>query len=96
MIPKTRLVLVDVWAPQCGPCKVMTPILESLHKEMDGKFKLVMINADEQDKPEVRNFLKENQIMAIPTVMIYKDGGLVRTIRGLMPKDTIKSALETA
>ncbi len=81
------IVVIDFWAEWCGPCRMLSPILEQLSNEMNNvQFK--KINVDEN--PMVASSLG---ITAIPTVMIYKNGQPVERIIGLLPKEQIKKIL---
>jgi len=82
-------VVVDFWAPWCGPCRLMTPIVEELAEEYDGKVKIGKLNTDES--PGVSG---EYGIISIPTVIIFKDGKPVDQVIGAVPKDTIAKKLE--
>lgn len=83
--------LVDFWAPWCGPCRVMGPIIEELAKEMGDKFKIGKINVDENSET-ARKF----GIMSIPAIKIFKGGQVVKEFVGVQSKDTLKEALEKA
>ena len=80
------IVLVDFWAEWCGPCKMVTPVLEELAAEFDAK--LLKINVD--DDPELA---KEFGITGIPAIMLYKNGSKMREVSGAKPKPALKKAL---
>ncbi|RMD52379.1 MAG: thioredoxin [Nitrospirae bacterium] len=84
------LVLVDFWAAWCGPCKIIGPVIEELAKEYDEKVKVVKVNTDEN--PDLASRYK---IMGIPTLMFIKDGNIVDTMVGAVPKNQIKSKLDS-
>jgi len=83
---KDNIVLVDFWAPWCGPCKALAPILEELDKEMGNKIKIAKINVD--NNPETAS---KYGIMSIPTLMIFKEGKMIAKISGLKSKDQLIS-----
>lgn len=83
-------VLVDVWAPWCGPCRMVSPALEKLAGELAGKLKLVKVNAD--DNPEVsRRF----GVQSIPTLVILDGGQVVDKQIGALPEHQLRSWLES-
>ncbi|MEC0270753.1 thioredoxin [Paenibacillus anseongense] len=82
-------VLVDFWAPWCGPCKIIAPILDELSTEIGDKAKIVKINVD--DNPE--SAAKFN-VMSIPTLLIFKGGQVVNQLVGVQPKDRLKATIE--
>jgi len=82
-------VLVDFWAPWCGPCKIIAPILDELSAEIGDKAKIVKINVD--DNPE--SAAKFN-VMSIPTLLLFKDGQVVNQLVGVQTKDRLKAAIE--
>ena len=84
-------VLVDFWAPWCGPCKMMGPIVDELATEYEGKAKIVKVNVDEN--PEVPGRFN---IMSIPTFIIFKDGKPLSSFIGAKPKESVKQELDRA
>ncbi len=84
-------VLVDFWAPWCGPCKAMSPIIDELSKEYDGKVKMVKVNVDENIEAP-GNY----SVMSIPTFIIFKGGNPVTTFVGAKSKEDVKKELEKA
>lgn len=82
-------VIVDYWAPWCGPCRIFTPVIEEVSKEFEGKAKFAKMNTDEnQDTAAKYN------IMSIPTVLIFKNGNVKATSVGALPKESFKSWLQ--
>src|SRR5574344_448818 len=77
-------VVVDFWAPWCGPCRKMGPILDEVSEELAGKIKVVKINTDENLKTA-----KEYSISGLPSLLVFKDGQAVERLVGLMPKSSI-------
>jgi thioredoxin 1 len=82
-------VLVDFWAPWCGPCKMMGPIIEEVGQEMSGKVKVVKVNVD-----QAQDLAQEYNILSIPTFMIFKGGQVADQFAGAMSKDALKEKLE--
>jgi len=83
------LVVVDCWAPWCGPCRMVAPILEQLAKEYAGKVVFGKLNVDENPR-----IATEYAIMAIPTLFIFKNGEPVDVIQGAMPKPHFEAKLK--
>jgi thioredoxin 1 len=83
--------LVDFWAPWCGPCKMIAPILDELAGELQGKARIVKINVD--DNPVVAG---QFGIMSIPTLLLFKDGQKIDQKVGGQPKPQLKAFIEKA
>lgn len=84
-------VLVDFWAPWCGPCRMLAPTIEELSKDYDGKIKVCKLNTDES--PETAGSFG---ISSIPTVLLFKDGKVVDKLVGLNPKKKFQEMLNRA
>lgn len=82
------VVLVDFWAPWCGPCRMVSPILEEISREKEGRVKIGKVNVDENP-----GLASRYQVMSIPTMMIFKNGQLVEKFVGAMPKAAIETKL---
>ena len=83
------LTLVDFWAPWCGPCRKMGPVLDEIASEFEGKLKVVKINTDENLKTA-----QDYSISGLPSLLVFKGGKAVERLVGLMPKSTILSNVE--
>ncbi len=83
------VVLVDFWAPWCGPCKMQGPIIEALAEEMQGKAKIGKCNVD-----DARSVAAELGVHQIPTLMIFKDGELVERLIGLKSKEDLTDKIQ--
>jgi thioredoxin 2 len=86
-----RPVLVDCWAPWCGPCRMIAPVLDQLAAESNGSYRIAKLNVDEN--PQISSRF---QIASIPTMLIFKDGKLIDRLIGAQPKQTIAERLRLA
>lgn len=84
-------VLVDFWAPWCGPCRSIAPVLEEIAQEYDGKLKVVKINVDENP-----NVPSRYGVRGIPNLMIFKGGNLAGQIVGVAPKNKLVNEIDKA
>lgn len=83
-------VIVDFWAEWCGPCKMLTPILEELSNEMKNEINVVKVNLDEN-----QDLAMKYSIRSIPTLLLFKEGNLIDTKVGLLPKNEIVTWLKS-
>jgi thioredoxin len=81
-------ILLDAWAPWCGPCRMIGPIMEQLAAESNGRYRVAKLNVDENPRTAA-----QFQIQSIPTMLIFKDGKLVDRLVGAQPKPAIAARL---
>lgn len=84
-------ILVDVWAPWCGPCRAIAPVLDQLAADSQGKYRIAKLNVDENPQTA-----KQYQIASIPTMLIFKNGKLIDRLIGAQPKPVIAQRLTQA
>jgi thioredoxin 1 len=84
-------VLVDFWAPWCGPCRAVAPVVEEIANERGDALKVVKLNIDDNQKTAV-----QYNVMSIPTLILFKHGEPAKTVIGAYPKKKLESELEPA
>ena len=89
VIKSTLPVLVDLWAPWCGPCRMVAPVVDKLAESYEGRFKFCRLNVDEN--PQTAS---KYRIMAIPTLMFFKNGEAVDTVVGAVPERTLQPKID--
>ncbi|ADC48695.1 thioredoxin [Alkalihalophilus pseudofirmus OF4] len=82
------VVLADFWAPWCGPCKMIAPVLEELDTEMGDKVKIAKLDVDENQETAGKY-----SVMSIPTLLVFKDGDVVDQVVGFQPKEALAELL---
>jgi len=83
------LVVVDCWAPWCGPCRMVAPVIEEMARDYAGRILFGKLNVDDN-----REVAAQYQIMGIPTLLVFKNGNLVDRIVGAMPRQTLEPKIE--
>jgi thioredoxin 1 len=86
---KNGVTLVDFWAPWCGPCRMIAPVLEELDQEIGDKVKIVKVNVDENQETA-----SKFGVMSIPTLLVFKNGELVDKTIGYQPKEALVQLLQ--
>ena len=84
-------VLVDFWAPWCGPCLAMAPVLDEVAKEMEGKIKIIKVNVEEAENQALAG---KYQIQSIPNMKFFKNGQVAGEFIGMRPKEALISEIE--
>ena len=91
VLQSEQTVLVDFWASWCGPCRMVSPLIDELANDFQGKAKVGKVNVDEQQE-----LAKKYRVMTIPTVAVFKDGEVVEKKVGAYPKEEFAQMLQRA
>lgn len=83
------VIVADFWAPWCGPCRKLGPVLDEIESTFEGKIKVVKVNADENFE-----IMKEYSVSGLPTLLVFKNGEPVERMAGLIPKTSIINNIE--
>lgn len=89
VIKSTLPALVDLWAPWCGPCRMVAPVVDKLAEKYDGRFKFCRMNVDDNPRTAARY-----KVMAIPTLLFFKGGEAVDTVVGAVPERVLAPKIE--
>jgi thioredoxin 1 len=84
-------VLVDFWAPWCGPCRAVAPVIEEIAKEKAGALKVVKLNTDDNQQTSV-----QYEVLSIPTLIVFRHGQVAKRITGAYPKKRLEAEIEPA
>lgn len=89
VVESDKPVLVDFWAPWCGPCRMVAPVLEEIAQERGDDLQIVKLNIDENPETAAKF-----QVMSIPTLIVFKDGDVAHKVIGALPKRRLDAELE--